>query len=144
MGCSVTARVPNWEIELTNFAVGEVGRPFIWGETNCVSLALRAFDSYLGTEFHKRWRHYMSTATRAAAFSRSEGLDGIVERLRSVGMQVVRPNFERTGDVRFCMTDDTIGASVLLGRQCLSSTVLEGVQLFDYRALESSVVIGVR
>lgn len=126
------------------FARAEVGRPFAWGETNCVSLGLRALDVQCGTDFHATWRHFMSTERRAMAFVLHQGIDGIIERLQSRGLTVIRKNFEQVGDVQFCEVPGNIGSAVILGRQHLSSSAAGGVQLFDGRLLEASVTIGAR
>jgi hypothetical protein len=137
-------RLPDWEVRLMDFAKAEVGRPFEWGETNCVSLGFRALDAQCGTGLHAKYRHFMSSEQRAMAFVAKHGLSGLVERVAAMGFVEIPKNFEQVGDVQFCEIPGNIGASVILGRQRLSSTADGGVQLFDGRMLGASVTMGAR
>lgn len=138
------SRIPNWEVALAKFATAELGKPFVWGETNCVSLAIRALDVQCGDNYHACVKHFMSSELRAGAFVRKQGLAGIVSRLKARGIAVIPQNFEQVGDVRFVQTEVTIGASVLLGRKALSSTQEAGVALYDASILGCDVTMGVR
>jgi len=137
-------RLPDWEVLLMTFARSEVGRPFAWGETNCVSLALRALDVQYGTSLHVKYSHFMSSEKRAMAFVAKQGIDSLVHRFCLNGFSVIPKNFEQVGDVQFGEMPGNIGSAVILGRQHLSSTAVGGVQLFDGRLLNSSITIGAR
>lgn len=138
------SRIANWEVALANFVTAEVGKPFIWGETNCVSLAARALDIQSGENYHPCVKHFMSSEIRARAFVRKQGIAGIVSRLKERGLVVVPKNFEQIGDVCFVQTETTIGASVLLGRKALSSSQKNGVALFNANTLGCDVTMGIR
>lgn len=112
------------------FARAEIGRPFVWGDTNCVMLAVRALDAQAGTDIGPRHRHCMSSALRAAAWSRRHGLAGLVATLTAEGCTPVDPATPATGDVLLGHTrDGQLAAHVYLGRHVLSSTATAGVCL---------------
>lgn len=139
------ARLPDWELKLAAFARSQCGQPFVWGQTNCVSLAFRALDAMCSSNLQPlHWRS-MRSQTRAMAWVRRNSLDGLVEILQGAGLVPVQRNFEQTGDV--CLVNlpgPTIGASVVLGRLHLSST-LRGVDLFSPDDLAvPDVILGVR
>lgn len=140
------ARLPDWEIALAAFARTQCGQPFVWGQTNCVSLAFRALDAMCGSNLQAlHWRS-MRSQTRALAWVRRHGLAGLVDVLQGAGLVLVPRNFEQPGDV--CLVNlpgPTIGASVVLGRLRLSSTSEEGVGLFSPEVLAvPDVILGVR
>lgn len=137
-------RITDWEAALHSFARSQVGKPFVWGETNCISLSLRAIDAQCGTSLHEKGRHFMSSALRARAFVKKQGLAGLVKRLEAEGLVIVPANFERVGDVQLVETSETLGSSVILGRQHLSSSEAEGVRLYDGKLLQASITLGVR
>jgi len=144
-GVHTCARLPDWELRLAAFARAQCGQPFVWGQTNCVSLALRALDAMHGSNLQAlHWRS-MRSQTRALAWVHRNGLAGLVEVLQGAGLVQVPRNFEQPGDV--CLVNlpgPTIGASVVLGRLHLSST-LNGVGLFSPDALAvPDVIMGVR
>lgn len=126
------------------FATGIVGTPFVWGSTNCVALALRALDAQYGTTLLVKHKHFMTSERRAKVGILRQGMAGIIERLQEDGFSVIPENYEQIGDVQFCIVPYNIGASVILGRQHLSSTVDDGVKLYDGRMLGKTLTIGGR
>lgn len=118
------------DIRLMEFVRSEVGRPFEWGETNCLALALRAVDAMRGTTLHATHRHRMSSAARALAGTRKHGLDGVVRFLQQHGLIELAPNFAQEGDILLGLSEDgQIAAHVSLGTRVLSSTPDDGVIL---------------
>jgi len=118
------------EVRLMEFVRTELGRPFEWGETNCLALALRAVDAMHGTHLHATHKHRMSSATRALAGTRKHGLNGVMEFLLGHGLVAIDPPFAQEGDILLGLTDDgQIAAHVSLGNRVLSSTQADGVIL---------------
>jgi hypothetical protein len=118
------------------FARAELGRMFIWGETNCVALALRAHDAMHGTALHATHRKHMSTATRARAWTRKHGARGVIDQLLADGLTELSPAFAQPGDLLIGETaDGQIAAHVCLGARVLSSTETEGVRYLPLAAV---------
>jgi len=116
------------EIRLTQFVRAELGRPFIWGETNCVALALRAVDAMHGTALHDKHRRHMSSAARALAWTRKHGPSGVIDALINDGLIKIQPAYAQDGDILIGeTTDGQIAAHVCLGVRVLSSTDAGGV-----------------
>lgn len=118
------------EIRLMEFVRDELGRPFEWGETNCLALALRAMDAMHGTNLHATHRHRMSSAARALAGTREHGLKGVMMFLQQHGLTALTLNYAQEGDILLGLTEDgQIAAHVSLGNRVLSSTQADGVIL---------------
>lgn len=116
------------ELRLMAFVRAELGRPFVWGDTNCVALALRAVDAMHGTELFARHRHRMCSAIRAQAWARKHGAVGVIIELLRDGLIEVDPNYAQPGDILVGTTQDgQIAAHVCLGTRVLSSTEADGV-----------------
>lgn len=116
------------DVRLMQFCRAEVGRMFIWGETNCVALALRAVDTMHGTALHAQHRKHMATATRALAWTRKHGARGVIDQLIADGLTEIDPAFAQEGDVLIGETaDGQIAAHVCLGVRVLSATEAAGV-----------------
>lgn len=134
------------ETLLAEFAAREQGRPFVWGETNCVALALRWLDTVSGGSLHRRHCAQMSSAPRAAAWTRRHGARGLVDQMRAAGLTELLPAFARPGDVLIGSSeDDQIAAHIVLGRRLLSATAAQGVlQLPSEAAAALSWAVGWR
>jgi hypothetical protein len=116
------------ELRLMAFARAELGRPFAWGDTNCVALALRAVDAMHGTELFIRHRRHMRSARRALAWTRDHGTVGVIIELLRDGLVEVDPRYAQPGDLLIGTTPDgQIAAHVCLGERVLSSTEADGV-----------------
>lgn len=114
---------------LHQYARGELGRPFLWGETNCVALAVRWLDLAHGCALMAEHRRRMLSAQRAAAWTAKHGLDGLVEVLSQSRISKHPSALAQPGDVLLGWTEDgQIGAHILLwDGLSLSSTVHRGV-----------------
>jgi hypothetical protein len=138
-------RFDDHDLRLIAFARQEIGKPFAWGETNCVSLALRAIDVQCGTDLAGQNCKRMSTERRAMAWVARNGLSGLVQRLRDEGVIEIALSFIQTGDIALVEMAGNIGASVYLGRNYLSSSSDLGViQLRPASISAPSIVMGVR
>ena len=138
-------RFDDAELRLIAWARGEIGKPFAWVETNCVSLALRALDVQCGSDLSERYRRNMSSERRAVAWVARNGLAGLVQKFIAEGCVEVAPSFIRAGDIALVEMPGNIGASIYLGRNFLSVSGERGVhQLRPAELVEPSVVIGVR
>lgn len=119
------------ELRLIDFARAEIGRPFAWGDTNCVALAVRWLDTMRGTDIAARHRRSMASAARAAAWTRAHGARGLVDTLLSEGLTEIVPVFAQPGDVLIGETSDgQIAAHIYLGTSLLASTAADGVRMF--------------
>lgn len=137
--------LPDWELRLIAFARTALGKPFAWGETNCVALALRALDAQCGSDLIGRYARRMSSEHRARAWVARHGLVGLADRLQEEGCVVIETAFIQVGDIALAEMPDTIGAAVCLGRTMLSATAAGGVAQFRPEQLQApAVVLGVR
>lgn len=145
MSLASAAIITHPDILLMQFARAEIGRPFMWGETNCVALALRALDVQCGSALMRCYRKHMASEQRALVWVARNGLAGLIERFIREGCREIAPNFIQAGDVAFSELPGSIGAAVYLGRNFLSSSPEAGVRQFrPVELMPPSVVIGVR
>jgi len=120
----------NPEIRLQAFVRAELARPFAWGDTNCVALALRAVDAMHGTGLHVSHHRHMGSAARARVWTRKHGAYGVVTELLKDGLFEIPTTYSQPGDILIGETDDgQIAAHVCLGLRVLSSTEADGVIL---------------
>lgn len=126
-------RVPDWRTRLTRWARKQDGRPFIWGATDCASLARQALEQMFGRDVIPEVPRYSSweEAVRVAAALHSRG--GMESVLRRLGGENVPREFLRGGDfiVRPEAEEDAGGQSILVcidSPLCLVSTREYGVQ----------------
>lgn len=138
-------RFDDADLRLIAFAREHLGKPFVWGETNCLALALRALDAQCGTDIATRHSKYMASELRAMAWVARHGLAGVVNRLLAEGAVEVAPAFIQSGDIALVEMPGNIGAATYLGRNYLSSSSALGViQLRPTDLAPPTVVIGVR
>lgn len=139
-------RIPHADVIVHAWSGAEIGRPFLWGETNCVALALRALDLQAGTQVMDKYRRHMVSARRAAAWCRSYAVADIARLLEGDGFTVLDASFSQPGDIVLAPWPGSISAAVCLGgRQRLSSTEVQGVALFDFGGLAApTLAVGVR
>lgn len=124
------------DIRLAEFCRAELGRPFEWGITNCVALALRAVDAMHCTWLHAAHERHMRTALRAAAWTREHGARGVIDQLIADGLTEVAPEFAQDGDILIGQTNDgQIAAHVVVGARVLSATQADGVILLRRAAV---------
>ena len=138
-------RFDDADLRLIAFAREQLGKPFVWGETNCLAIALRALDVQCGTDIAARYSKYMASERRAMSWVARHGLAGVVSRLIEEGAVEVAPAWIQTGDIALVEMPGNIGAAVYLGRNYLSSSSALGViQVRPADLAVPSIVIGVR
>ena len=132
------SRPQNWRQLLMRWASSQVGRPFVWGETNCVALALAAIDAQSSTALLAKYRHNMSSEVRALAWSRSNDIYTLAGKMLDEGMSVIGENYVDDGDILLIQKGREINAHVYVSGRYLSSTADGGVRLFAASELDSS------
>lgn len=88
-------RVPNWDVKATNWATAQLGKPFVWGETDCCSLLRQMWEEMYGEPLMP-----LLYQSLAAALVFSESVGGVRQVLHNLGCTpldvIPRAN---TGDV---------------------------------------------
>jgi hypothetical protein len=139
------SRQMNAQVDLVRWASSQIGNAFVWGETNCLALALTAIDVQCGSALMDKFRRQMSSELRAQAWVKKHGFAGLVESFLSEGLVEIEPAFIQPGDLALVTLPDTLGASIFLGQQYLSSTAAGGVAIFGKHALrDPEIIVGVR
>lgn len=100
-------RVLNWDVLATKWAIEQVGKPFVWGETDCVSLMRQMAEIINGEPFGT----HRYTSLRGA-LDVQEATGGICQALRDAGAVEIRRSYATTGDV--IVADDEPFPAVLL------------------------------
>ena len=110
-------KLPDWESRLFAFAEAAVGRPFLWGEWDCVLLTARALDAMgahgLTEKYQGAWHGPASALRYARRFL------SVTDGLQRAGCRPVRPGFQQVGDILLVRQ-----GPFELGHVCLGSTVL--------------------
>ncbi|MEB4590503.1 hypothetical protein VSS37_05890 [Candidatus Thiothrix sp. Deng01] len=135
-------------IKLVKWATDQMGKPFKWGETNCVALALAGIDAQHDTDLLDKYRKHMASERKAWAWMERHGMDAIVLRLKDDGLVLIPAGFAQPGDIVLNTHPASgVSAAVLLpGIKALSSTVQHGVviQTATDWLLQDAIILGVR
>lgn len=102
-------RPPDWEFRLVEYAQAQLGRPFLWGETDCFSLARGALDVILGADPLADVPAY---ATARGAHTVARARPDIGAELERRGGVRVPIGFAQQGDVLTLPGDDGTGLPV--------------------------------
>ena len=99
-------RPPDWEFRLVEYAMGQVGRAFRWGETDCFSLARGALDVILGADPLADVPTYTNANDARAVILAYPDLAAELEKRGGVATPI---NFAQQGDVVLLPGDDGNG-----------------------------------
>ena len=113
--------------KLVLFAGSQVGKPFVWGETDCVMLGLKCVDIMTGSSdwlaYAGRWSN---EAEARAYFATETPFDYLAWRKA----EEVTPGFEQIGDVMLAQTPEwPFCVHIVVGAKALSSSPSSGVNL---------------
>ncbi|MFM7009312.1 MAG: DUF6950 family protein, partial [Betaproteobacteria bacterium] len=93
-------RRDNWLQRLTEWASAEQGKPFAWGETNCVALALRAIDVQLEAPFFMRtYSRFFCSELRSRAWLRTHNIHDFAGLFTEAGGKILTRTEVGDGDV---------------------------------------------
>lgn len=123
-------RQRQWRTMLRRFADTEHGKAFVWGETDCASLARRALVSMFGAALEDRFpTPWNSALTAQTALESAVSVDAW---LRSIGAVVHPINFMRAGDIVVQPElEEIVGQIAVMvcidGTECLTTGKQSGV-----------------
>lgn len=121
-------RHAQWRTRLLAWANGVRHQPYVWGKTDCASLARAALDEMFCRSVTAHIPGWTSKRTALRALAAFGGIDAV---LRGLGAELVTLPFARAGDVIVTPTDDAaepIGVLMYVDPWCVSSTPETGVQ----------------
>ena len=118
LGSSPTLRLLAW-------AQSRVGRPFKWGQTNCLMLCLEAVDVLRGSDLAGAWRSKCNNIRDVIRNTRR--LDAAAELRKAGFIKINTP--PKSGDLIIGLPPHyrQFSGHVVLGDHCLSSTPQVGV-----------------
>lgn len=99
------------------WAVGAMGRPFAWGETDCALICFEAFDAITGLSLAAQHRGQWSDEESARRFQTERATD-LQRTLMTAGCVEVRPGFQQRGDFILHDAAPFVAGVVCLGRHC--------------------------
>ena len=81
--------------ELIKWACTKIGLPFVWGKSDCSSIALEGIKIYYGLEFpfDKSWTSFVKALRAYKKYGIPQDI------LIKKGFTPVKKNFEQTGDI---------------------------------------------
>ncbi len=119
-----TALRSNWDVHLFRWADKVVGRPFVWGETDCATLVRAAHVVMYGTDVFG-WPTYRS---KLGATKARKKVGGILPALQRVCTAVGR-RFARDGDIVVITHEGEYGMGIVLGTNAVGTYPGEPVSL---------------
>lgn len=151
MGYNMTLiRRDDWLQRLTKWATDEQGKPFAWGETNCVALALRAIDVQLDAPFFMpTYSRFFRSEVRSRAWLKTHTIHDFVELFVAAGGKVLNCAGVGDGDIMLLQRGDNLYAHAMVSEHWLSSSPSHKVRFYHrdaIRAITDDVVyyLGVR
>ncbi len=97
-------RVPNWHVALGKLATDLIGQPFVWGETDCVSIFRKALVAMYGQDIAAPYIDvtYTTKAGATRAFNKIGNYASILEK---IGAKEIAPHNARDGDIAVFMPE---------------------------------------
>lgn len=97
-------RVHNWDVLAVIWATEQIGKPFVWGETDCGSLTQAMLEVMYGEDLAPGYR-YADLRGALMAVTVSGGVLAVLELLGAVPLQSIL--YAGTGDVLIAPPADT-------------------------------------
>jgi len=120
---------------LGRFARSWIGRPFVWGETDCSILALAWVDTIIGEDrFVRQVLGRYDSPETAAAFSASFG-KSLADLLLDAGFTPAPAGVTPTGSIILVASEDYTRAHVCLNQKILSADETDGVVVVPRRLI---------
>jgi hypothetical protein len=108
-------RVPNWNVRLVELANEVLGKPFVWGETDCASVARRAVAVMY--EDDPVAQHIKVTYTTKVGAARAfKKIGSMIDILLAAGAKEVRPDLTQDGDIMVFPKNENAGYENLATR----------------------------
>lgn len=126
-------RLPDWDVRLAAWASKRLDAPFVWGQTNCIQLALEGFDALTGAEVAAEYRGRYATEREGRLLMRREDID-LIRKLRALGCTGVPVGYQQRGDLLCWINGPRHYAAVCFGERSLASRPETGVAWFDTAA----------
>ena len=121
-------RTEAWDVKLLAWADARVAEAFVWGQTDCVILALEAHDLIAGSALADVHRGGWDSEYTAKRYMINHDID--IERgLVAAGCELVAPGYLQRGDFILVQDEAWICAHVCIGHLALSSRPGDGVIL---------------
>ena len=116
---------PQHEIALLSFSSKVLGKPFVWGDTDCCSLAVECFDYIRGTN-HKQGNLISSIVDKESAMALCANRTAHQVILAN-GFEEIELHKASRGDIIYFFTDGLESINICYGENCLSSSEENGV-----------------
>lgn len=122
-------RTLTWQTDLVRWADSIAAKPFEWGKTNCVALALTAIDIQLpAPHFMPAYRGFMRTKQRAAVWQNRYDSRHIATLFTLAGGVEKSASSLLDGDILLAQRGRNIYGHVRISDCWLSSTEQDGVR----------------
>jgi hypothetical protein len=100
------ARLANWRSALHSAVLSAAGRPFVWGENDCVTFMGDCYLAQTGRDLIAPYRDRYSTAAGALRVIRATGAQDLLELVGRHMAPIERgPAFAQEGDVAMIPTE---------------------------------------
>tara|TARA_R100001086_G_scaffold238071_2_gene162550 strand:- start:2462 stop:2887 length:426 start_codon:yes stop_codon:yes gene_type:complete len=116
---------PQDEIALLSFSQKVLGKPFVWGDTDCCSLTVDCFDYIRGTN-HKQGKLISSIVDKDSALKLCAERTAYQVILAN-GFQQIELSKASRGDIIYFYNDGFESLHICYGDKCLSSSEENGV-----------------
>jgi len=137
--CSLLRR-QNWDVALQAWADAQVGQPYAWGHTDCVSLAIAAIRVLYPQQDPAALPAFPSKAAALRALAADPDL--LVQSLEWLGAVPLALGYTQAGDLLVAPTDAAGEPALLvgLGAWAIAATPAEGVVRIRTRQLRADTV----
>lgn len=133
-------RVVNWDVNLLLWATAQSGQPFLWGITDCGSLARGALDVMYGGSVIDAWPYH----TKREALRVHAETGGVEAVLRAHGAYDIGIMFAQQGDFVIEREPDANGlpsCGIVVARMLLCSSPEVGVGFIDLERERPDLIV---
>jgi len=89
-------RVPDWDLRLVEYASDMIGKPFVWGQTDCTTIVFKGLEVMYDYDFTKGLKWHTTLRTAVNLYKKTGGIEKVLLKKGACGIGL---GFATTGDV---------------------------------------------
>ena len=121
-------KVDNYDYKLIEWVNIQLGKPYIWGETDCGSLVRKGLNIVYGKDC---FGYILAWDSEVECRKIWDDLGGVDKAFLDFGARKIKGTFAQTGDVAILEIGKLLTASVVIGSKLLFSSADKGVEMRD-------------
>lgn len=125
---SKSMKIDNYDYKLIEWVNTQLGKPYIWGETDCGSLVRKGLNIIYGKD---KFNDIPSWDTEEICRKIWDDLGGADKAFLDFGAKKIKGTFAQTGDVAVLEVGKLLTAAMVIGGKLLFSSTDKGIETRD-------------